>query len=210
MNQNIIQNASAFGVIEVATRREQQLAFDLRWQAYRKHFVLGTPADIIDDFDFAPNGVLLLATDEQDAAVGTLRVLDRRGGRIELDKFHDTDALLKPEEQPVAEASRLAVPSHPRSRSIKLALWRAYLRYCQETGIASMLVSGRRATAPDYEFLLFRNLGPAASYLHTQLDNMPHDYFLLEVATAPEKYCAANHPLHDFFFAESCAEILCA
>ncbi len=203
MNQTIIQNASGYGVRRVMTQEDRARAFDLRWQAYRKHFDLPVPADIIDDFDNAPNCVLVLDTDEHGVAVGTLRVLDRRNGRVELDKFHDPDALLKPEEQPVAEASRLAVPSHPRSRSIKLALWRGYLRYCQETGIASMLVSGRRATAPDYEFLLFRNLGPAASYLHTQLDHVPHDYFLLDVATAPKKYRAVHHPLHDFFFAEA-------
>lgn len=205
MNGNVIQHAAAFQICRVASTEQRALAFDLRWRAYRKHFTLAGRTEVTDDFDEAPNCILLLAF-EQELPVGTLRILDHRRGRIELDKFHSAEALLRPEERPVAEASRLAVPSHPRSRSIKLALWRAYLRYCQQTDIASMLVSGRRATTPDYEYLLFRNLGPSASYLHSQLDDVPHDYFLLGVSTAPEKYRAAQHPLHDFFFASPATE----
>ena len=59
--------------------------FDLRWEGYKKYFK--SKDEIVDELDFSQNCTLLLAEDEYHNAIGTLRILDRRFGTVELDKY---------------------------------------------------------------------------------------------------------------------------
>ena len=47
---------------------EREKAFDVRYQGYEKYY--GCRADVIDEYDSAPNATLLLATDGKGRTVG--------------------------------------------------------------------------------------------------------------------------------------------
>lgn len=184
-------------VKEAKTSTEKEQVFNIRWKGYKKYFT--RKAEISDDFDIAPNVTLLLAFDKEEHVIGTMRILDRTHGRIELDRFVDVDAMLSPKEQPCAEATRFSIPTHPKSRLVKFALWKAYYRYCLGHDIQTMLIWVRACAARDYRRLLFDDVGIDGQFTHPSLGNVAHYTYKLYIPTAPEKFRAHNHALHNFF-----------
>lgn len=162
---------------------------------------------LTDDLDLSPGCTLLLARRACGEAVGTLRILDRRLGPVELDSFVQVDDLLSPEKHPVAEATRFCVPHCADSRWIKLALWKAFFLYCQTKDVKTMLISVRKSGARDYRHLLFDNLGQAGAYTHPLLGSQAHETYAFDVASGPARYLASRHPLYHFFVTESHPQI---
>ena len=87
-------NLDTSGIIvrEVRTPEDQKKAQQLRNRGYRMYF--GADPASSDDEKMKPNETTYLAVDKLDNPLGTIRVLDRRKGEIELDHFLDVDALL--------------------------------------------------------------------------------------------------------------------
>lgn len=176
---------------------DRQAVLAVRWQGYRKY---GCANGLVaEGIDSSPGAVLLLATDENDTPVGTLRILDRRHGPIELDGFLPVDALIPAARQPIAEATRFSVPPSPASHCVKLVLWKAYYRYAAATGICTMLVAVRPSAARDYKRLLFENLGPSGTFAHAQLGGLAHETWAFDVHTGPQRYRNIGHPFYEFF-----------
>ena len=194
MGQRILRTIQ---VRRAVSDEEVAQAYAVRWRGYRKYF--DDPGSVRDHLDAGENAVLLLASRGDGTPVGTLRILDRRRGPIELDAFLSVDGLLPAERHPVAEATRFAVPTCPDSRWIKLALWKAYFRYCSSEGLATMLICVRRSAVRDYENLLFENLGEAGAFSHPLLAAHRHETYAFDVPSGPERYRTAGHPLYAFF-----------
>ena len=105
-------DTSEFKVRVVQTPEDREKALKVRMEGYKMYFGSNhTPAD---DKKVKPNETTYLAVDKFDNPIGTIRVLDRSKGEIELDHFLDVDALLNTREQPCAEATRFAISKHPR------------------------------------------------------------------------------------------------
>lgn len=184
-------------VRKAVTDDDLQKVFKIRWKGYSKHYNIHNPKEIIDEFDHAANVTLLLATDATNQALGTIRILDRSRGNIEFDRYLNIDSLLTPAEQPCAEASRLSIPSNPKSQQIKLLLWKAFYRYCVIYNIKTMLISAiHDSIAHDYELLLFDNIG--VTFIHPMAKVEAHIY-KLNMLNAEEKFKAHHHLLYDFF-----------
>jgi hypothetical protein len=174
--------------------------FDVRWKGYSKYF--NSRVDMVDKFDSAPNVTFLLAEDAQKNAVGTLRILDRRYGSIELDEFVNVDFLLPKDDKRCAEATRFSIPTHSQARSIKYLLWKAFLLYCMKNKINIMLISGRPVVARVYKILLFEDAGPPGIYYHRNLGNLEHRCFICDISKQSQKLKEKNRPLYHFFFKE--------
>ena len=89
------KNAITIRLRVVKTEEDWERALEVRWQGYGKYvYNGGCKYDSLDELDFAPNSSVCIAEDENGNALGTARYLDRRYGKIELDKFIDVDKLL--------------------------------------------------------------------------------------------------------------------
>ena len=182
------------------TCEDLEKVFEVRWQGYKKYF--SCKNDCIDNLDFSPQTILLLAEDEHHNPVGTLRIIDRRYGNIELDKFIDVDSLLPEDEKSCIEATRFSIPKHPDSKLIKHLLWKSALLYCQINRINIMIKSVRPCAARAYRALLFENVGPAGIYNHTLLGNLEHHTYKLNISKKRNVMKQYNRSLYDFFFVE--------
>lgn len=187
-----------FRVKAVRSPADLERALRVRMEGYKMYFGSNhTPAD---DEEVKPNETTYLAVDKLDNPIGTIRVLDRSKGEIELDHFLDVDTLLKTEENPCAEATRFAISKHPRAIVVKLLLWRAYLDYCRLNQIRTALISSRKILARNYEFLLFKDIGEKGVYKHNQLKNKEHHTYKMDIPDMPNLWRRAKHPLYKFMF----------
>jgi hypothetical protein len=181
--------------------------FEIRGTGHAKY--INNKEQISDAFDFAANTVLLLAEDKQRNVVGTMRVLDRRYGPIELDTFLDVDSLVSGDEMPCVEVSRFWIPKHLKSKLIKFLFWKAVLQYCLANQIRTILISIRPSTARFYQRLLFfENADPSGTYQHKILDNLEYHVFKCDIQKAFELLKVNKHPLYDFFCKENHQNIM--
>lgn len=193
-------------VRKAVTIDDMTKVFRVRWEGYKKYYK--SEDENMDTCDFSPHATLLLAEDKQHNAVGTLRILDRRYGSIELDKFVNIDSFL-PDEQGmnVIEATRFSIPNHPDSKVIKLLLWKALLRYCEVNHIDTILMSARPAAARSYRSLFFENVGPLGVYKHTLLGNLEHQTYKATISKERRLLKEKNWPLYHFFFVKDHSNI---
>lgn len=191
-------DTSDITVKEVRTPEDRRKALQLRERGYRMYFDSGGGAAAHDKP--LPNETIFLAVDQNDTPVGTLRVLDRTKGKIELDDFLDVDSLLDEKEKPCAEATRFTIAKHPKAVLIKILLWRAYFKYCQSRNIRTMLISSRQIMAKNYTYLLFKEIELKGIYRHSHLKNKEHRTYKMNIPNLRNLWIQAKHPLFKFMF----------
>lgn len=186
---------------------ELEKVYEVRYRGYAKYF--SDPMQVKEPLDQTPGCVLLLAADAQGHALGTLRILDRRRGPIELDSYLDVDRLLPAERHPVAEATRYSVPANPASKWIKLALCKAYFQYCRETLSRTMLIWIRKCAEREYQRMLFERIDSNGGFSHPRLGSLPHQTWALDVQSAPARYRASAYPLYQLLYEAEHPNIRC-
>jgi hypothetical protein len=201
-----------FNLGNIFTRRAQTSAdiekvMEARWAGYRKYFP--SRSEALDRYDHAPNTVLLLATDNQDRPIGTMRLLDGRCGEMEIEQFVNVRELLPKHQLPCAEATRFSVPWQEHSRLIKLALWKAFYSYCICHSINSMVIWIRHGATKDYEHLRFQPIGRNGVFSHPTLGNNEHQTQVLDLTVAAQLYKETNHRFHEFFCVTQHPNIRC-
>ena len=196
-NTILLDSDESFLIRKVQTKNDFKKVFDVRWKTYKRFF--NKEDDLIDLNDFTPNVTLLLAEDEQNNPVGTIRILDRRSGRIELDQFIEINSLLSRSDMPCAEATRFSIPKHPKSAAIRFLLYKAFLLYCQNKGINTMLISVRRITSRNYRFFYFKHLGPAGIYNHPLMGNLEYHTYKCNISETCKFLKVINFQLYQFF-----------
>jgi hypothetical protein len=195
-----VPEIDAITIRRAETPEDRETVFRVRFAGYRKYFQ--QPADVVDEFDHAPNCTLLLA--ELDGQpVGTMRILERTTGPVELDRFLDLDGLLNGSARNVAEATRLSVPHHPQSRWVKMLLWKSFMHQCRRNGISHMAIWAKRTAGRDYRNLLFTSLGPVGTFSHRQLGGVQHETFVNDLRDVEDRFRDAGHPLYEFMFVKT-------
>jgi hypothetical protein len=192
-NSNLYESVT---IRAARTDSDIRTAINVRWQGYKKYEMFKDPD--LEELDLSSNCTILLAEDSSGVALGTIRILDRRYGPIELDRFINVDDLMPYNPRSVAEATRFSIPVTSRSRIVKHLLWKAYFNYCYENSIDLMLVSVKECAKKDYDFLQFVEL-KNGTYTHPSLGNLPHFCFYLETLKALTLYKERNHPMYHFF-----------
>lgn len=190
-----------FTVRLVRDEHDLHKAVDVRHRAYARHMPtfaesLRTP----ESNDKESGVVVLLAESKLDGSpLGTMRIQTNRHAPLTLEQSVALPAWLHASS--LAEATRLGVSNDKASRVVKTALFKAYYLYCVQEGVAWMVIAGRAPIDRQYERLLFNDVYPGMGYvplLHAH--NMPHRIMSFEVATAKERWAAAQHPLYNFVF----------
>ena len=193
-----MDDTKKFKIFKVTNDEDMQKVFDVRLRGYGKYYSCSKD-DMIDDLDFQPNCSQFLAEDMHGIAVGTMRVLDRRLGRIELDNFIDVDSVLHEDEKPCLEITRLSVPTHEQSLMIKLLLYKISWLYAQINKNISYLVSSTNQRAKDYYYLGFTDVGPAGEYNHPVMEDKKHITLKMRVDAPIKVWVPAQHVLADFY-----------
>jgi len=183
-----------------------QKIVELRWKGYGKHHP--SKEHMLDDDDFATNTVLLLAVDEDNHAIGTLRIQDGRHGTLELQSYVNIDLFVSDTDKPCAQVSRLVVLKRPDSLSVKCALWKAFYQYCVSNGIKTALIDAfpllGRLT---YRFLLFEDVGDEGEFYHPTYGNARNRTYKLNIQQAEQAWRNINHPFYDFFILQATPNI---
>lgn len=185
-------------VHKVVTEQDFRDAMEVRAKGYGKYF----KTEVVDAHDSASNCTLLIARDAQNLPLGTIRLLNRLRGPVEVDGILDLACLLGSSPDSVMEATRLSVPAGPHSRRVKLLLWKALMLQCRAESLATILICVRKGAVRDYERLMFNNLGPSGRFEHPKLKSVVHETYITDVASVEERFREAKHPLHSFFFEE--------
>ncbi len=202
-----IPSTQGLTVRKAISAEDRSKVFDVRWMGYKKYGM--SRDEVEDEADTAPHATLLLATNEDQQPIGTMRFLDRNHGDIELDSFLDVDSLLTDDERSCIEFTRLSIPMDFRSVSIVFnALARASYLYSVANNIRTMLISSRPKLAEHYCFMGFEDVGDRGVYYHSALGNTEHRTFKLDIGITVEKVRATKrHPLRDVFLAQNSPNI---
>ncbi|MEW5803365.1 MAG: GNAT family N-acyltransferase [bacterium] len=186
-------------VRKAVTLDDMVKVFQIRYEGYKKYYK--SEDENMDQNDFSSHACLLLAEDKHHNPVGTIRILDRRYGKIELDNFVNLDSFL-PEGKSlnVIEATRFSIPNHLDSKLIKMLLWKALFLYCQVNHIDTIIMSARPAAARSYRCLLFENVGSLGVYKHPLLGNLEHQTYKCIISEKKHQAKEKNWPLYQFFF----------
>jgi hypothetical protein len=165
----------------------------VRWEGYKKYF--SSPDQITDKFDTQENCVLLLAEDEAGRPVGTIRLLRSDAGRTEIEDFLPrVRQMLDEPYKNFVEATRLSVPHHELSASIKFALKKTYYHFCLANDVNTMLVWVRPPAAREHRAWFFWELGERASFSHPLLGNNEHRTMICDIARAVENWRLTGIP----------------
>ena len=189
-----------FYIRKAKTQKDFKIVFDIRWRAYQKFF--NKTDELIESNDFQTNATLLIVEDDKSKPVGSMRILDRRHGKTELDRFVDVKSLIPRSELPCAEGSRLAIPNNPDSKVIRFLLYKAFYLYCKKNRIDTMLISVRRITASNYRCFYFKHVGPAGIFNHPHMRNLEYHTYKCNISETSKFLKIMNEPLYQFFSAK--------
>lgn len=190
-----------FTVRLVCSQDDLRKAVHIRHSAYARHVPAFAETLKLPETSDAENGVVvLLAESKLDGSpIGTMRIQNNRFKPLCLEQSIDLPDWLR--NQSLAEASRLGVTEDRVGRVVKTVLFKAFFLYCQQTGIDTMVATGRSPIDRQYERLLFEDVYPELGYIPLQhVGNLPHRIMSLAVGSVEPLWAAARHPLYNFFF----------
>jgi hypothetical protein len=190
-----------FTVRLVRSDDDLRKAVQVRHSAYARHLpafaeTLKSP----EAMDSEPGSVVMLAESRVDGSpLGTMRVQTNEFKPLALEQSIDLPGWLQG--RPLAEATRLGIAQDRRGHLVKAALFKSFFQYCQLNCIEWMVIAGRSPIDRQYEHLLFQDVYPGMGFVPLRhANNMPHRIMSFEVATAEQRWGAANHPLFNFIF----------
>lgn len=164
----------------------------VRWEGYKKYF--SSQEQIADRFDFQENCILLLAEDADGNPIGTMRLLRSDAGQAEIEDFLPVREMLAEPYQNFIEATRLSVPHHELSASIKFALKKTYYHCCLANGFNTMLIWARSPAAREHRAWYFWELGERGRFAHPTLGNYEHQTMICDIDKAISNFRAECRP----------------
>lgn len=195
----MVEELLPFSLRIVRTQADLDKAVNIRHSAYARHLpgfaqTLKQP----ESADFEDGVVVFWAESKLDgSALGTMRIQINDRKPLCLEQSVELPDWLKTRR--LAEATRLAVTNGIVGRLVKTVLFKAYFQYCQNTGIDWMVIAGRSPIDRQYDRLLFEDVFPGMGYIPLRhASNLPHRIMSFHIATAPERWRLASHPLLNF------------
>lgn len=188
--------------VEIASMAQMDGVIQLRAASYGKHLPdLGAKLREAEAADFEPGCEVFVATSKFDGSVlGTLRTHANSVQPIPLQ--YSLKLPQRFQGSRMVEATRLCVKGNPHSSLVRSALFKALHTYCLEQEVDWMLATGRRPVDRIYDSLYFSDVGEAGVfYPMTFTGGVPHRVMYLAPQAVQPLWHAAQHSLHDFFFA---------
>jgi hypothetical protein len=197
-----------FSVRIVDSEQDLDKAVLVRHSAYERHIpAVAALLEKAEASDSEPGTVVLLAESKLDGSpLGTMRIQTNRYRKLALEQSIELPSWLQDKSQ--AEATRLGVALGRTGRLVKTALFKAYYEYCILEGIEWMVITARSPLDRQYEALLFQDVLPEGGFIPMRhVGNIPHRVMSLCVERVNPDWHAAGHPLYNFFFNTSHADI---
>lgn len=183
----------------VQNRVDRDIATHLRYQGYRG--VFATPQSTWDSWDSNENSTVLVAYGKGNTPLGTLRIMDSRSGKMEIDSYSSKFRKNFPDNSTFVEGARLvAIRSEACSKqSVQAALWKATFQFAQVNSIDYIIVWSKKGPDRGYRYLMFEQL-EGCGFTHDNLAGKRHEVFFLDVKLAESAFASSDHPLTGFFF----------
>ncbi len=183
-------------------RSERQLAgaVQIRHAAYARHVpALAERLSEPEPMDRDAGAAVLLAESRLDGTpLGTMRIETNRGRPLAIEQSVALPAWLR--RHTLAEATRLGVCTGHIGHMVKVMLFKAFYRFCRETGIEWMVIGARSPLDRQYEALLFRDVFPGRGFVPlAHAAGLPHRILGFELETAEARWQKARHPLYGLF-----------
>lgn len=189
-----------FTIRRVDTEDGLQKAVRIRHAAYARHVpefarTLLTP----EACDYEDDTVVLLAESKLDGSpIGTARLQTNIFRPLHLEESVTLPDWLQG--RALCEVERLGVGEGRIGHMVKVALMKAFFDYWELSGTDFAVVAGRSPVDRQYEQLLFKDVfGEKEMVPLRNTANIPHRVMAFEIASAEERWRAANHPLLKFF-----------
>lgn len=206
--RQLIEERLPFSVRIVRDAADLDKAVSIRHAAYERHIpAVAALLEKPEATDSEPGCAVLLAESKLDGSpLGTMRIQTNRYRPLALEQSLELPAWLQGASQ--AEATRLGVIGNRMGRLVKTALFKAYYQYCMLEEIEWMVITARSPLDRQYEALLFKDVLPEGGFTPMRhVGNIPHRVLALEVGQVEPNWGRIEHPLYDFFFHTSHADI---
>ena len=187
-------------LLKVWDEASKKMVMDLRYAGYEGAF--DSPEKAWDEIDRSNNTHVLLALDQNQKPIGTIRIIDGRNGSLEVDTFTQKKYVDHYDKETVfVESSRLVVSKNisiPK-RTVQAALWKAVHRYAYAYHLHQLIAWVK--TGPDraYQYLKFDKL-EGLGFTHPALGDKHHEVYCLDITKSEEIFRSCNHPMWKFFF----------
>lgn len=188
-----------FTVRLVRDENDVRKAVQVRHSAYARHVpVMAEKLINPEPTDYEDGVAVLLAESKLDGSpLGTMRIQTNRFKSLSIEQSIELPDYLKG--RPLAEATRLGVELGRTGTFVKTVLFKAFFRYCVESGIEWMVIAARSPLDRQYDQLMFTDVFPGTGFIPMRHGgNLPHRALCLEVSTAEARWKATAHPMLDF------------
>ncbi len=188
-----------FTVRVVRSEEDILKAVAVRHSAYARHVpVFAQGLREPEDDDLKPNVAIMLAESKLDGSpLGTVRVQINHDRPLNMESSVELPSWLR--QSTIADARRLGVVGGGAGRMVKMILFKALFQYWANNGVDWAVVAARPPLNRTYEKLMFSDVLDGGTFIpHPREHNVPHQVLAFEIATAKERWTAANHPLLTF------------
>ena len=153
----------------------------------------------LDSLDYSLHSFCLIAYDESDEPVATMRIQDGPVSELQLARLIPLDAVLTPGQMPVVEFGRFGVVSASRGADAMAALFKAAWVWCLECEVRNILVAAPEWLKPLCEALTFENPGKPEALPDIYCGGIWYSAMILPPSRLIDTWGKAHHPLADQF-----------
>jgi hypothetical protein len=189
-----------FTVKRVRNDEDMWKAVQVRHAAYARHIpAFAQSLSAPEESDYEAGAVVLLAESKLDGSpMGSTRIRNNFYAPLTVEA-----SIVLPEwlqQRRLAEVTRLSVNEGRIGQTVKVALLKACVSYCQDNAIEWALATGRAPIDRQYERLLFVDLfADKAPVPLKHVGNIPHRVMAFEIDTIEQRWTKARHPMLNFF-----------
>jgi len=196
-----------FTVRIATTRDELQGALRLRQTAYSRH--LPAMAERLahpEPDDLKSDAVLLVAQHKLDGRIlGSVRLLTNGDEPLGIESETQLPARFK--DKRLIEARRLTVCSGPDNRMVTPALIKAIYEISYRCGQDVFLLTAREPLDRMYRAMQFQDALDGQKLILSDVANVPHSLFYMDVVTADAQWKTSRWPLYGFLAGTSHPDI---
>lgn len=186
-------------VRRVVTDADFAIVARLREQGLSRVAGSGSPV-WVDDLDRTPGVFSLIAYNNLNEPVATMRMQDGRMSELELSRLVPLDTLLDPGDKPAVQIGRLSVIRTDRSTDAVFGIFKSSWLWCLRRGIGSMVIASPPWARHVHRFMYFEDIGPDGHFHHQFAGGALHITMKLSVTRAEEIWRSYKSPICEQIF----------
>lgn len=168
---------------------------------------VSSPEACEDVIDKAKQTTLFLAQDRELGPLGSVRVVNRQFGELELERYCDLEKYLGEHWTRCTEVTRFAVLPGPKQEEIRRLLWKAVWLYSVKYQVRYILKACPELALDRVKSLGFEPLPDEASFVHPCFQDELLRLCVNDMEGIRGRFESVNHPLYHFLFEENHTQI---